>query len=77
MVDWLIEDIGVCVFLLGISSSWRVMLGEEAAYDGDGYPEDNQDEVLEPWFTWKIWTSSLFLFSLPFYLLVWQYFVNL
>ena len=42
---------GVCVFLLGIQSSWHVMPGEEAAYDGEGYPEDNQDEVLEPWFT--------------------------
>ncbi|XP_028087683.1 probable potassium transporter 17 [Camellia sinensis] len=43
----------VCVLLLGIPSSWRVMLGEEAAYDGEGYPEDNQDEVLEPWWTKK------------------------
>ena len=76
---WLIDRRyrGVCVFLLGIPSSWRVMPGEEAAYDGEGYPEDNQDEVLEPWFTWIIWTSSLFLFSLSFYLLVWQCFVTL
>ena len=30
MVDWLIEDMGMCVFLLVIPSSWRVMPGGEA-----------------------------------------------
>ena len=39
MVDWLIEDMGVCVFLLGIPSSWRVMPGDEAVYNGEGYFE--------------------------------------
>ncbi|XP_028057939.1 uncharacterized protein LOC114261825 [Camellia sinensis] len=28
-----------------------VMPGEEAVYDGESYPEGNQDEMLEPWFT--------------------------
>ncbi|GMP98105.1 hypothetical protein CsSME_00046118 [Camellia sinensis var. sinensis] len=45
------EDMGVCIFLLGIPSSCRVMPSGEAVYNGESNPEGNQDEMLEPWFS--------------------------